>query len=163
MVPDSGIEAFRLVGKFSGRRCERYLMNEAGALLPVLQAAATMPRIMQTGPLHIEESTVKGERVLRLDGPLTLNNIFQFQTIVRADRSSSLIVDLTNVPYVDSAGIGSLVGAHVSRQAGGTLTLVGVSPRVRDALQVTRVEQFLRIADTVEQVVSAAAPSRAAG
>ncbi len=122
-----------------------------------------MPRIMQTGPLHIEESTVKGERVLRLDGPLTLNNIFQFQTMVRADRSASLIVDLTNVPYVDSAGIGSLVGAQVSRQGSGTLILVGVSPRVRDALKVTRVEQFLRIADTVEQAISAAAPSRAAG
>ncbi len=116
-----------------------------------------MPRIMQAGPLHIEESTVNGERVLRLDGPLTLSNIFHFQTMVRADRSCSLIVDLSKVPYVDSAGIGSLVGAHVSRQGGGRLTLVGVSPRVREALQVTRVEQFLRIADTVEQAVGAAA------
>ncbi len=111
---------------------------------------------MQTGPLRIEESTINGERVLRLNGPLTLNNIFQFQTMVRADRCCSLIIDLTNVPYVDSAGIGSLVGAHVSRQSGGTLTLVGVSPRVRDALQVTRLEQFLRIADTVEQAAAAA-------
>ncbi len=121
-----------------------------------------MPRIMQTGPLHIEETTVNGARVLRLDGPLTLSNIFQFQSLVRVDRCCSLIVDLSKVPYVDSAGIGSLVGAHVSRQKGGTLTLVGVSPRVRDALQVTRVEQFLRITDTVEQAVAAAAPSRTA-
>ncbi len=114
-----------------------------------------MPHNMQTGPLHIEQSTVNGQRVLRLDGPLTLTNIFQFQTLVRADRTCSLIVDLSNVPYVDSAGIGALVGAQLSRQQSGTLTLIGVSPRVRDALHITRVEQFLRIADTVEQAVAA--------
>ena len=108
---------------------------------------------MQTGPLKIEESVVNGERVLRLDGPLTLANIFQFQTLVRADRSRSLIVDLTNVPYVDSAGIGSLVGAHVSRQNERTLTLVGTPQRVRDALRVTKVEQFFRMADTVDQAL----------
>jgi anti-sigma B factor antagonist len=108
---------------------------------------------MQTGPLRIEE-TVEGEnRVLRLDGPLTLTNIFQFQSLVRADRSRSLIVDLTNVPYVDSAGIGSLVGAQVSRQNDRTLTLVGISPRVREALRVTRVEQFFRMASSVDEAL----------
>jgi len=116
-------------------------------------SAGSIPVIMQTGPLQIEESVVNGERVLRLDGPLTLANIFQFQTIVRADRSRSLIVDLTNVPYVDSAGIGSLVGAHVSRENNHTLTLVGTSERVRQALRVTRVEQFFRMADSVDQAL----------
>lgn len=118
-----------------------------------MNSTATMPVTMQTGPLKIEESIVNDERILRLEGPLTLANIFQFQTLVRADRSRSLIVDLTNVPYVDSAGIGSLVGAHVSRQNEGTLTLVGTPQRVRDALRVTRVEQFFRMADTVDQAL----------
>ena len=108
---------------------------------------------MQTGPLRIDESVAGEDHVLRLDGPLTLPNIFQFQTMVRADRSRSLIVDLTNVPYVDSAGIGSLVGAHVSRQNDRTLTLVGTSQRVRDALRVTKVEQFFRMAETMEQAL----------
>ena len=115
--------------------------------------AGRIPGIMHTGPLQIEESVVNGERVLRLDGPLTLANVFQFQTIVRADRSRSLIVDLTKVPYVDSAGIGSLVGAHVSRENNHTLTLVGTSERVRQALRVTRVEQFFRMADSVDQAL----------
>jgi len=115
--------------------------------------AASIRGTMQTGPLQIEESVVNGERVLRLDGPLTLANIFQFQTIVRSDRSRSLIVDLTNVPYVDSAGIGSLVGAHVSRENNHTLTLVGTSDRVRQALRVTKVEQFFRMADSVDQAL----------
>jgi anti-sigma B factor antagonist len=34
-------------------------------------------------------------------------------------RSRALIIDLTNVPYVDSAGIGALVGAYVRHQKEG--------------------------------------------
>ena len=36
---------------------------------------------------------------------------------VRGHRA--LIIDLSNVPYVDSAGVGALVGAYVTRQNGG--------------------------------------------
>lgn len=108
---------------------------------------------MHTDQLKIEESVVDQSRVLRLDGPLTLANIFQFQNLVRADRSRSLIVDLTKVPYVDSAGIGSLVGAQVSRQNDRTLTLVGISQRVREALRVTRVEQFFQMASSVDEAL----------
>jgi len=44
------------------------------------------------------------QRILRLDGPLVMATIFEFQATVRADTSRSLIIDFTNVPYVDSAG-----------------------------------------------------------
>jgi anti-sigma B factor antagonist len=91
-----------------------------------------------------------GQRVLVLNGALVLTTMFQFQALVRADDSRSLIIDFTNVPYVDSAGIGALVGAYVTRQhSGRALALVGVSNRVHDALKVTRVEQFFRFFDTV--------------
>lgn len=76
--------------------------------------------------------------------------VFEFQATVRADTSRSLIIDFTNVPYVDSAGIGAMVGAYVTRQQGGrSLALVGVSDRVHNALKVTRVEQFFRFFDSV--------------
>jgi anti-sigma B factor antagonist len=110
---------------------------------------------MHNDPLHIDDSSVMGARVLRLDGPLTLSNLFQFQSLVRADRSRSLVVDLTNVPYVDSAGIGSLVGAYVSRQNERTLTLVGTSPRVRETLRITKVEQLFRMVDTLQEALPA--------
>lgn len=88
----------------------------------------------------------EGERVLRLNGPLLLSNLFEFQNKARTDASPKLVIDFTNVPYIDSAGIGALVGAYVSRQKenGRTLTLVGVNQRVRQALQVTHVEQFFQ-------------------
>jgi len=91
-----------------------------------------------------------GQRILRLDGALVLSTMFEFQRLVRADDSRCLIIDLGSVSYVDSAGIGALVGAYVTRQKGGrALALVLVSERVRHALQVTRVEQFFRFFDSV--------------
>ena len=79
-----------------------------------------------------------------------MTTMFEFQSTVRADTSRSLIIDFSNVPYVDSAGIGALVGAYVTRQHGNrTLSLVGVSERIHNALKVTRVEQFFRFFDSV--------------
>jgi anti-sigma B factor antagonist len=82
--------------------------------------------------------------------------MFQFQSTVRSDSSRSLIIDFTNVSYVDSAGIGALVGAHVARQHDGRkLALVGVSERVRSALKVTHVDQFFRFFDSVSAAEAA--------
>lgn len=83
--------------------------------------------------------------------------MFEFQSMVRADKSQTLVIEFTNVPYVDSAGIGALVGAYVTRQhSGRRLALVGVSKRVRDALKVTRVEQFFEFFDSVNAAEGAA-------
>lgn len=102
--------------------------------------------------LTIEDvsSAGNGQRILRLTGPLVLNSFFDFQTLIREDKSQALILDFTAVPYIDSAGIGALVGAYVNRQKDGRqLTLVGVSQRVRTALQVTKVEHFFKFADSL--------------
>jgi anti-sigma B factor antagonist len=99
-----------------------------------------------------------GQRVLRLDGALVMTTIFEFQAIVRADSSRALIIDFAKVPYVDSAGIGALVGAYVTRQKGGrTLALVSVSDRIHNALKVTRVDQFFRFFDSVSAAEEAVA------
>jgi anti-sigma B factor antagonist len=91
-----------------------------------------------------------GHRILTLDGPLVLSAMFEFQATVRADHSQTLVIDFTGVPYVDSAGIGALVGAYVTRQhSGRRLALAGVCSRVHDALKVTRVEQFFQFFDSV--------------
>jgi anti-sigma B factor antagonist len=116
---------------------------------------------MPQDSLRIEDrpGSQEGQRVLRLDGPLTISTFFSFQATVRADASRCLIIDFTNVPYVDSAGIGALVGAYVTRQNNGrSLALVGVSERIHNALKVTRVEQFFRFFDSV--TAAEAAPSQ---
>jgi anti-anti-sigma factor len=107
---------------------------------------------MPQEPLRIEEVAGSGDgvQILKLTGPLVLNNIFQFQSLVRSDKSRSLVLDFTSVPFADSARIGALVAAYVKRQKDGrNLALVGVNQRIRQALQVTRVENFFRFYGTL--------------
>ena len=114
---------------------------------------------MPDQPLHIEDlpGSREGIRILRLSGPLTLSNVFGFQSKVRADTSQRLILDFTDVPLADSAGIGALVGAYVTRQNGGrSLGLVGVNQRIHQALEITRVDNFFRFFGTVAEAEQAA-------
>jgi anti-sigma B factor antagonist len=107
---------------------------------------------MRQEPLVIEEiaDPEKGIRILRLKGPIVISNLFDLQNRVRSSTARALILDLTDVPYVDSAGVGVLVGAYVTHQKDNrSLALVGVSDRIRATLGITRVESFFRFFDTV--------------
>lgn len=113
---------------------------------------------MPDDPLVVEslDGSRDGRRILRLTGPLTLANLFNFQSLVRAEKAPVMIIDMIAVPYVDSAGIGALMGAHVTRQKSGhQLALVGVNKRVRDALEVTRVLQFFKLYPSVAEAETA--------
>jgi anti-sigma B factor antagonist len=123
------------------------LLPRFNVVFTFLQYYLPMPQ----EPLQIEDITGTPDdfRVLRLSGPVTISNFFEFQSLVRGNTSRKLILDLSGVPYIDSAGIGALVGAYVNHQKDGrSLALVGVTKRVRDAMQVTRVEQFFLFYDT---------------
>ncbi len=113
---------------------------------------------MPQEPLQIADITgPSGARILRLTGPILISNFFQFQSLVRSSISPSLILDMAGVPYIDSAGIGALVGAYVTHQkAGRNLALIGVNDRVRNTMQITHVEQFFCFYDTVDAVQGAA-------
>lgn len=100
--------------------------------------------------LHIEQRLTPGQSVLRLEGPLVMSILSTFDDAVRSDRTRSLIIDLTAVPYMDSAGIGALVGAYVSSQnSGRKLALVGANERIRNSLRVAWVESLFRFFDSV--------------
>ena len=94
-----------------------------------------------------------GMVILRLAGPLTLRNIFDLQAQMRIAKSTPLtILDLTEVPYMDSAGMGVVVNFHVHCQNhGGKLIAVGVSPRIMEVFKITRVDSVIRMAATVEE------------
>jgi len=114
---------------------------------------------MPDQPLQSEElaGSREGVRILRLTGPLTLANVFGFQAKVRTDTANNLILDFTAVPLADSAGIGAMVGAYVTRQRDGrALALVGVNQRIHQALAVTRVQNFFRYFNSVEEAERAA-------
>jgi anti-sigma B factor antagonist len=108
---------------------------------------------MISDPVGIEaaDGTREGHRILRLSGALTLHTLFPFQEAVRADKAATLIVDLSKVSFVDSVGIGALVGAYVSRQKDGRkLALVGVGERVSASLRVSGLLQFFPMFPTIE-------------
>jgi len=106
-------------------------------------------------PLTIElaPGRAPGTQILRLSGPLTLRNIFDLQTEMRkAEPAPLTILDLTGVPYMDSAGMGVIVNYHVHCQnRGGRVIAVGVSPRILEVFRITRVDSVIRLAPTAEE------------
>src|SRR5207253_11241150 len=93
---------------------------------------------MNSEPLVIE----RGEPgILRLRGPLTMENLASFQNAMRRDHAPIMFLDLSEVPYMDSAGLGSLVSAYISVQkTGRRVVLTGVNDRVGKLFEITRVE-----------------------
>ncbi len=108
---------------------------------------------MRDEALRIEDLGIhNGTHTLRLVGALTISTLFEFQNIVRTS-VGSMVLDFTQVPYIDSAGVGALVGAYVRHNRDGhTLTLAGVNERVRNILKGTRVEQFFTYAESLPQL-----------
>lgn len=67
-----------------------------------------------------------------------------------------LVLNLQNVAYVDSAGLGFLVSKHVSvHRRGGDMKLVGVQPRVAHVLEITRLSQIFEACASDEDAVRA--------
>ncbi|MGE5204670.1 MAG: STAS domain-containing protein [Chlamydiota bacterium] len=108
-------------------------------------------------PFTIEDFVRNERRILCLKGPLTISNLFDFQARVRSNNLSALILDLSGVPYMDSAGIGALVAAYVSYQKNGrSLALVGVGERLHNALKITQVESLFQLFDSLPAAEAAA-------
>jgi len=110
--------------------------------------------MLNDGPLSIERADGKspGTRVFRLSGPLTLRNLFELQSELRNSTMPALtVIDLSNVPYMDSAGMGLMMNHYVRCQTKGTKMVVsGANNRVMDLFKVTKVDTVLPLAPTIE-------------
>lgn len=102
--------------------------------------------------LQIQSSqTPAGTCVIRLSGPLTLRTLFDFQDAARKETSAPLIVDLTEVPYIDSAGLGSILGVFASCQrAARRFAVAGAGERLQTLFEITHVQDVLPIFETVD-------------
>jgi len=70
--------------------------------------------------------------------------------------SPRIVVNLNGVHYVDSGGLGILVGLSVSaRNRGGELKLVSPSQRVSDLLRRTRLDTIIRVYRNDKEAVAA--------
>jgi anti-anti-sigma factor len=90
------------------------------------------------------DGSLEGERILKLTGPFTLSTVFEFQDAIRSHQPTVTIIDLSDVPYMDSAALGSLMGLHVSCQHHGRrYSLVGASDRLQTVFRVSGVTSIL--------------------
>jgi anti-sigma B factor antagonist len=102
--------------------------------------------------------TREGQKVLALKGPLTIRTIFDFQAAVREQSDAALIIDFRDVPFMDSAGLGALVGARVTLQkANRPLAIAGLNTQVKALLDMSKVSSYFRIFSTVEEAQAAVA------
>jgi anti-sigma B factor antagonist len=102
-------------------------------------------------PIQIERTpgSTSDVTILTLKGSLTLGTLFDFQTALRAPDLKSTIIDFSDVPYIDSAGLGVVLShwAHTQR-IGAKFALVGMSDKVRVLLEMTGVSKLLPIFPT---------------
>ena len=104
-----------------------------------------------------------GIRILRLSGPFTLQGLFDFQSLVRGLNNPVLIIDLTEVPYMDSAALGAIVSVHTTAQRNKRqYALVGASERLRTLFRVAGVDGILVTYPTLQEALDALGSKAAA-
>lgn len=69
------------------------------------------------------------------------------------DGPANIILDLSQIDFVDSSGLGALVQvAKKAQTAGGTFQIVS-NPRVTQTVKLVRLEQFLSLRNTVDEAL----------
>lgn len=108
--------------------------------------------------MQIEERAVGDVVVLDLKGRITLGEGDQ----LLKDKVNSLVnqghkrmvLNLAGVPYIDSAGLGEIVGSYttVSRQ-GGSLKLLNLTKKITDLLAITKLLTVFETFDSEDEAV----------
>ena len=69
-------------------------------------------------------------------------------------KEQKLLLNLANVPYMDSGGLGEIVRSYTTvKRAGGELKLLGVTKRISDLLTITKLVTVFEIFDTEDEGV----------
>jgi anti-sigma B factor antagonist len=70
--------------------------------------------------------------------------------------SRQVVLNLSGVSYIDSGGLGTLVGVYSSaRAAGADIKLTGLGQRLRDVLQITKLVTVFEVYDTEQEAIAA--------
>jgi anti-sigma B factor antagonist len=91
-----------------------------------------------------------GQKILKLTGSLTIHSVFAFQEATREETAQQVILDFSGVPYMDSAGLGALVGAYVAAQrTQRKLAVAGANTPVKTLIDMTQVGTLIKCYDSV--------------
>jgi anti-anti-sigma factor len=118
-----------------------------------------------TFTIERQRDLAAGSVIFRFSGPFTARDMYSSLTpaalrnIFESDPPHNVpsvnIFDLTDVPYMNSCGLGLLVGHFVRCQSKGVhFIAAGVKPRVMDLFKTTRVEHLFPITATVDEASS---------
>lgn len=108
--------------------------------------------------MQLEQRMAGNVAIISVDGDITLNKggdvllKDKVQSLIQQG-TKNIVIDLSRVAYVDSAGLGQLVQAYATtKNKGGALKLVNVTKKLKDLLVVTK---LLTVFDTYDDEKSA--------
>jgi anti-sigma B factor antagonist len=108
--------------------------------------------------IKVEERVIGPVMVLDIVGRLTIDEAAQhlkdkINSLIAQGRNK-VVLNLKNVPYIDSGGLGQLVASYGSvMKAGGALKLLNVNTRNHDLLSITRLVTLFESFDSEAQAV----------
>ena len=114
------------------------------------------PRMVLT-PLRMEwnEFAADGVLMVTLSGEIDLQHSPKMRLLLQAKvrgRVPLLLLDFTNVKYIDSSGLATLVEYYQnSRSYSGRIALAGLSNRVKSIFELVRLSEIFPIYSTVEE------------
>jgi anti-sigma B factor antagonist len=114
-------------------------------------------------PINIGEVTI-----IDVAGRITLGeNTTAFRNVIRdqtAGGRRKILLNLADVTYIDSSGIGELISAYTTVQhLGGTVKLLNLTKRVYDLLHITKIYTVFEVFDDKGKAVRSFADHKAAG
>lgn len=107
---------------------------------------ATEP--IPAAPLTFEIETTDDATVIHCRGRLTagLTELLHAQVKSRLPHAKRLVLDLTDLTYMDSMGLGAIASLYVSaRTAGCRLELINLSKRIRELFSITNMLSLFEV------------------
>ena len=109
--------------------------------------------------MKVSSRQVDGVTILDLSGRITLGEgSVQLRDAVRdllAKGQKHILLNLGDVNYIDSSGIGELVSAYTTaRNQGGELKLLNLTKKVHDLLQITKLYTVFDVKDDEASAIS---------
>jgi anti-sigma B factor antagonist len=106
-----------------------------------------------------QDETSDGFLICRPVGELDAFTVSQFrQALAELASSKRLVIDMSGIPFVDSAGLGALIGGiRRTRELGGDVAVACDRPTLVRLLRTTGFDRIVTVADTVEEAIAALA------
>jgi anti-sigma B factor antagonist len=109
--------------------------------------------------VKMTNSEVEGVSVVELDGRIVLgeesNSLREKLKSLLAEGKKKIILNMANIKYIDSAGLGTLVAAHLSAKTqGASVRLCHLGNKFHEVLQMTKLLTVFDVYDTEEAAVS---------